>query len=458
MKDAERGVTYVRKSTDKQEASIPEQMAWAEQVCARDQVRIAKSFEDSAISGDKITQRPGLQEMLQYCEAEAQAGRSVDCIVCWKQDRLSRATATHTYAILARLIDAGVKYLRTSERWIDLNDDTEQVIYGMTQAFNARGYVRSMSANVTRGMAGKAMLGQWPGGPPPYGYLIGPDGKLLPDPERAPYIRLAFELYEELGSVPRVAREFRRRQIPPPIRNGKEGEWSRSYLWKVLTNRVYTGCVVWGRKSAGKYHHAARSQPGGLAESVRRTEGRRKPWRNAEEDVFIVADAHEELVSPERFEAIAQRLRSGRKSGAALRRMRGWPLSRFLRCANCGGRMWGLSHKSLGQVYICSNYQSGVRCHCNYELADKLLHWLSQIVKAKLLELDRNQFEERLTKAMTQHCAQAIGNAAQQLEDVTHRLTELEVNINKATLRMALGQVPADMIPDVERIVRSWKV
>jgi DNA invertase Pin-like site-specific DNA recombinase len=64
-------------------------------------VRLVKNFQDSGISGDKILSRPGLREMIGYCEAEARAGRPIDCIICWKQDRLSRADATHTHAILA---------------------------------------------------------------------------------------------------------------------------------------------------------------------------------------------------------------------------------------------------------------------------------------------------------------------------------------------------------------------
>ena len=96
MSQSQRGVGYYRRSTDKQDASIPDQMAWAEQKCACEKVRLIKHFADDAICGDLITRRPGLQEMLAYCEAEARAGRPIDCIVCWKQDRLSRADATHT--------------------------------------------------------------------------------------------------------------------------------------------------------------------------------------------------------------------------------------------------------------------------------------------------------------------------------------------------------------------------
>jgi hypothetical protein len=60
----ERGVAYYRRSTTKQEASIPEQRDWARKVCRSEHIELVREFSDDGIPGSDIDQRPDLQEMI----------------------------------------------------------------------------------------------------------------------------------------------------------------------------------------------------------------------------------------------------------------------------------------------------------------------------------------------------------------------------------------------------------
>src|SRR5262245_60709673 len=103
-----RAVAYYCMSTDDQEDSIAQRRGWASRACAREGLALAVEFEDAGVSGAKTDQRQGLQRMLRAHEDAANEGRGFDVLVCWDLDRLSRADSFRTYAVMARLMDAGV--------------------------------------------------------------------------------------------------------------------------------------------------------------------------------------------------------------------------------------------------------------------------------------------------------------------------------------------------------------
>src|SRR5437868_6276387 len=114
----DRGLGYYRKSTDDQEASIPEQKKWTHLACGRERINLCREFTDEGISGGKIDQRSELAALLAEAESAAARGEPYDCLVFWNFDRFSRADSIRTAALLARLMDAGVSRIFSIEGWI----------------------------------------------------------------------------------------------------------------------------------------------------------------------------------------------------------------------------------------------------------------------------------------------------------------------------------------------------
>jgi len=221
VRPAYRGVIYARTSTTQREASIGEQVEWAETASARENVTVVGTFRDEGIPGDELARRPGLVALLEFVEAEQQAGRPVGCVVCWDLDRLSRSDSFKMAVLLERLIEAGASRALSKEGWHDWEDDTDRILNILKQDFSRRGYARSLSGNVARSAAKRAKLGQWCGGRRPYGYTLGPDKHLLPIPGRAEWVTWMFRTYlDEDTSLEELARELTRRGRRRPSTRG----------------------------------------------------------------------------------------------------------------------------------------------------------------------------------------------------------------------------------------------
>src|SRR3954470_15979252 len=154
-------------------------------------------YDDGGFSGGTMD-RPGLQRLL----ADIRAGQ-IDVVVVYKVDRLTRSLAD--FAKLVELFDAqGVSFV------------------SVTQAFNTTSSMGRLTLNVllsfaqferevTRErirdkIAASKRKGIWMGGVVPLGYRV-VTRKLLVDEEEAQLVRLIFERYLALGSLPALQRE-----------------------------------------------------------------------------------------------------------------------------------------------------------------------------------------------------------------------------------------------------------
>jgi site-specific DNA recombinase len=183
-------VAYFRMSTDKQEDSIPQQRGWASRACGQHGVELLAEFQDDGIAGSEIERRPGLMDMLRFCEQRYAAGSPVEAVVVWDPDRLSRANSIRTAAVIDRLMEAGVTRLLTQDGWVDFEDDVDRLVFNLRQDTGRVAYSKSLSKNVARSGLSRAKGGRWVCGKPPYGLALGPDGKLaLGDPAEAEALR-----------------------------------------------------------------------------------------------------------------------------------------------------------------------------------------------------------------------------------------------------------------------------
>jgi DNA invertase Pin-like site-specific DNA recombinase len=508
-----RVVAYFRMSDPKQEASIPEQKAWLASILGRESLDVVAEFMDAGIPGDEIQSRPGLQDLLAYCEREHREGRPVQALVCWEFGRFSRANSYRTAAIICRLMDAGVTRVLTNKGWIDFTNARDRLIQNLEQDLTNSGYAKKVSESVTRSCASRARKGQWTGGRTPYGYIVGPDHHLaLGAPEHAEAVSDLFIAYDQTDtSLNRQAARLNKQGVPSPahlhameaeaelVRLKARGEqidpahldpgepvrkrlerlhrvaaqkgkpWTKSSVWTILSNPLYTGDFYYGRRQAGKYHTVSKEKGSQERGVVLTKNGKVAQVENDASEWFITPDTHPALVSREAFERVKGKLLAANLAAPEetrrKRRNLDWPLSGLLECADCHGLMYGLTvpmgAKKNGQEqraelrkYACGTYLEHGRGRCHF----------NAVLEEEVMNLIFTGLQERLSDPKTMDAIRRACQAARKgrKKDVASRssaLRKLEAQLKK-DIRQGLenlGRLPPELLDDVAGQVLRWK-
>ncbi len=116
-----------------------------------------------------------------------------------------------------------------------------------------------------------------------YGYDVGPNGKLVINPDEVVVVRWIFERYLNGDSLGRIAAGLEEQGIPSPTGKPK---WNREALNKLLSNEKYTGKVLLQKTiSAG----GSQVKNDGFMER------------------YLYSDSHEAIVSDEIFRDVQQK-------------------------------------------------------------------------------------------------------------------------------------------------------
>ena len=198
---------------------------------------------ESARSAD----RPQLKEML----ARIAEDGDVDAVVVHKIDRLARNMEDHV-AIRALLRRRSVTLVSVTE---NLEETASGRLVEGIHALMAEFYSANLASEIKKGMSQKAKMGGWPHSAP-LGYTnvretIGGRqvAHIVVDPERAPHITAAFELYATGRVDPRTPR--RRARLTAGCGTGAGATAPSqpigvSALANILANKAYAGIVVVG--------------------------------------------------------------------------------------------------------------------------------------------------------------------------------------------------------------------
>ncbi len=181
-------VFYIRVSTAEQASgnnSLPVQEKKLRDYCRREGLDVLKVFVDPGESA-RTTDRPKFQAMLAYCREHR---RKVSHVLVADLSRLSRSVMDQGYTIAA-LQRLGVKVESVDEPMTG-DSAVGQLTRNMIGTFN-QFFSDSLSERTRYRMKAAVNAGRFPW-PAPIGYL-NVDKKLCADPERAPFVRQAFEL------------------------------------------------------------------------------------------------------------------------------------------------------------------------------------------------------------------------------------------------------------------------
>jgi site-specific DNA recombinase len=339
-----RCVIYLRVSTKEQaEKDLTEEgfsIAAQREACVR-RIRdegweLVDEYVDKGESA-RTADRPRLRAML----ARVAEDGDVEAVVVHKVDRLARNMEDHI-AIRALLRRRAVALVSVTE---NLDETASGRLVEGIHALMAEFYSANLASEVRKGMGQKAKLGGYPH-KAPLGYLnvrepIGGRqvAHIVPDPERAPLVRAAFELYaSEEWTVERLAHEMADRGL----RNrGRSGHYAAkavtvSGLARLLAHRAYVGIVEW--------------------------------------DGIEYEGGHDPLVERDTFDKVQELLAARAMRGTRERRHHHY-LKGVLVCGVCGRRLSIQRSKGTYTYFYClgqKDRRNGTGCQERYVAADQL--------------------------------------------------------------------------------------
>jgi len=404
-------VAYLRRSTDRQDQSIEDQKRECLRFAQLHGYRIIAFYIDDAVSGTSIEGRTEFLRMMADAESPK---REFEAIIVYSFSRFSRSDIYETFGYLGSLKGYGVRLESCTE---DLSQGPAGIVMEFFNGFKAHTESRDLSRDTLRGLISHASDGWWNGGVPPYGYDLeyvsnrcealqrlrfNPDGTkkltdlstnqsralmrgerlsvtkndrcrlVLSSEDRWRLIIRIFDVYVNQGrGLKAIAEVLNSEGIPSP--RGKS--WTTGTIRSIITNPVYTGKLVWNRRTSGKFHVVR----GGLAVERERADFG-KLHLSGEEDWIVAERAHPAIIEFAVFLRAQQLLSErGKKHGvAAFRSGRAktspYLLSGLIHCTRCGHKYHGMytpkgkANKNGERLktlyYACNSYVNGKRAEC----------------------------------------------------------------------------------------------
>jgi DNA invertase Pin-like site-specific DNA recombinase len=392
-----RAAVYLRFSSDQQNVRSPEQQLAEIKRRLKSQGckwQIVKSYRDDAISGRLLRKRVGYQQMIREIKTGA---IKIDLILVDTIERFGRVEGLR--GIRKDLFEKdGVLVLAADTNFVDPTTPQGRAL-GMFEEMRSTEHGRILGHNVLRGKRDAAQQGHWPGGPPPFGYMLQSvmkeekgrqvvDYCLLVRNPKTDWIMATLlhrardtgegqtKLARFLNAHPDIPKKYKPFQ-PPTV-----GYW--------LDNPIYSGELVWEKNCTG------------IVDDMRVVE------RNNEEDVTRVPDFCEPIVTREVQEAIWAVRRARRDRIVHARKNKAenggklieppapgltlkYLLTGLVRCGHCSRAMNPVSTRAYvtksGKsnrytAYSCPGYVAGV-CPNHKRIPED---WLRQIVVGKMRE------------------------------------------------------------------------
>ena len=280
-----------------------------------------------------------------------------------------------------------------------------------------------------RGTSGKHM------GKPPYGYCFDPEDRnhWIIDPEAAPVVQRIFDLTIAGKGPSQIARILEQDKVltTKALYSQQQGillperpyHWAEQSVAAIVESMEYTGCVC-NFKTHSKSYKLKKRIP------------------NAAEDMFILPDTQEAIISKEQWDR-AQELRQCRRRPAKAERQ--GIFSGLVYGADRGGRLHFATSKntdSRQDRYICSKYKSGRgTCTAHYIREDVLRKVVLEHIRAvtAYVRSDVESFQEEWLQCQRIDHESSIRSDKQKLAQTKKRLADIDVLISRLYEDMVLG-------------------
>lgn len=332
-----KAVIYARYSSDNQrEESIEGQIRECTAFAEKNNITILRHYIDRAFSA-KTDNRPEFQNMI-----KDSGKRLFDMIIVWKLDRFAR-NRYDSARYKAALKKNGVKVVSATEV---ISDGAEGIILESVLEGYAEYYSADLSEKVVRGMTENALKSKYNGGTLPIGYQIDSDQCFQLDPLTAPFVREAFQRYDE-GATMTAIRDWLNEQ---GVKNTRGQKMTYNSVQHLLNNRRYIGEYT---------------------------------YRD-----IVVPDGIPAIVPQDLFDRVQEKLAKNKKAPARHKAEDDYLLTTKLFCGYCGAYLCGESGTShTGNVhhyYKCVSVKKK-RTECHKKSVRK--EWIEDLVVRETMKM-----------------------------------------------------------------------
>lgn len=367
-------------------------------------------FEDINKSGDNLN-RPGYKNMVAFIKANQ---NRVVCIVVWRLDRMSRSMEDYYGSIQPMLR----KYSTTIASIDQHFDDVFQLDSIMLAVYMGQSEqeLKNIKRRTTSTLEYRAKNGYLLG-KAPIGYMNTRDkdkrGIVVPDPDKAHYIKRGFELYATgLLSYEMVGKELAKYGFV----DSKGKPYPKKRIEDILKNVAYIGKVEYkGEIYDGK---------------------------------------HEAIIDSELFYRVQLQISSKRKTKS---NVRNFTYSGFLQCAICNYQYVGELHRGAHDsgeyvYYRCSNY---AKVHTSQKyIPEWIIHEAIQEVIESFDITDKEL--KGIRKLIYKSITELQSYEYKSIEELKKQYNELTLVIANGAKQKLLGKLDVDDTTYKE-LMRKWQ-
>ncbi len=400
---------------------------------------IHDEYIDDGVSGTTF-QRPEVQRLLD----DAKTG-VINTIIVKDLSRFGR-----NYIEVGQYVDYvfpafGIRFIAIQDNVDTENRDSNAMeMMPIMNVFN-EWHAANTSKKIRAVLKSNAKEGKYHAREAPYGYVKGNDEKKTPviDEEAAAVVKRIFEMRAGGLSPHKIADILNAEGVMNPSRYSMEkygivgkrnhfGLWSFCAVNSILNNPTYLGHLAQQRWSSISYKN-------------------HKRYKRDENEWIVVKNTHEAIITQELWDKVREVEKSvaqGRKT------KRGYthPLSGFLFCADCGGKM------KLN--YINRNGKIDFNFNCGNHMRIGKAYCFSHFIQAKDIEaivlddiremaqrivIDEKVIREEFIRHNTELADKAIKTAKKELQVKRKRTEELSRLMQLAYEDRLKGKMPEDI-------------
>lgn len=403
--------------------------------------QIYDEYIDDGVSGTTF-QRPEVQRLLD----DAKAG-VINTILVKDLSRFGR-----NYIEVGQYVDYvfpsfGIRFIAVQDNVDTENRDSNAMeMMPIMNIFN-EWHAANTSKKIKAVWRAKAAEGVFHGNKPSYGYIKGTDAKrtLLIDEDTAPTVVRIFEMYASGISPKKISEMLNEEGIlsPGQYAFNKYGHkrkpedrkiWCGTTIKTILDNIVYIGHLPQLMSSTVSYKN-------------------HKRFNKDQSEWTIVRNTHEPIISQELWDKVRARrasLSQGRKTKTGFVH----PLSGFLFCADCGGKMKMNSTMNKDRTKYLYSFNCGE--HLRFGKAICFSHSISAKVleeivlddirtMAQRIVLDEKAIREEFIRQNAELAEQAVKTTKKELQIKRRRIEELTRMIQSVYEDKVSGKMPENI-------------